>query len=32
MALLGFDVDAPEDDLVGFAVECSEPGHSGFAG
>ncbi|MBA8899508.1 phospholipase D-like domain-containing protein [Phyllobacterium sp. P30BS-XVII] len=25
MCLLGFDVDAPEDDFVGFAVEYKEP-------
>jgi hypothetical protein len=30
MSLLGFDVDDPEDDLVGFAIECSEPGENGF--
>lgn len=30
MALLGFNVEDPEDDFVGFAVECSEPGGSGF--
>jgi phosphatidylserine/phosphatidylglycerophosphate/cardiolipin synthase-like enzyme len=26
MCLLGFDVDHPEDDFVGFAVEYKEPG------
>lgn len=26
MCLLGFDVDQPEDDFVGFAVEYQEPG------
>lgn len=30
MALLGFDVEQPEDDLVGFAIECSEPKEKGF--
>lgn len=30
MALLGFSVDDPEPDLVGFAVECSEPSENGF--
>ena len=30
MCLLGFDVEAPEDDLVGFAIECKEPGASAF--
>jgi len=30
MCLLGFDVAAPEPDLVGFAVECREPGDPGF--
>src|ERR1700745_3476105 len=28
--LLGFDVDEPEDDFVGFAVEFREPGSTGF--
>ncbi len=26
MRLLGFDVDQPEPDLVGFAIECRSPG------
>jgi len=26
MCLIGFDVDAPEPDLVGFAIECKPPG------
>jgi phosphatidylserine/phosphatidylglycerophosphate/cardiolipin synthase-like enzyme len=30
MALLGFDVDEPEDDFVGFAVEYREPGSAEF--
>ena len=30
MALLGFDVDDPEPDLVGFAIECRGPGDSNF--
>lgn len=30
MCLLGFDVDTPEPDLVGFAVECKSPGSSEF--
>ncbi|HTX93164.1 MAG TPA: phospholipase D-like domain-containing protein [Anaerolineales bacterium] len=30
MCLIGFDVDAPEDDLVGFAIECCEPGSTEF--
>lgn len=30
MALLGFDVDNPEDDFVGFAVEYKEPGDANF--
>src|SRR4051794_3879388 len=30
MCLIGFDVDRPEDDLVGFAIECREPGSSQF--
>lgn len=25
MCLLGFDVDEPEDDFVGFAIECRSP-------
>jgi phosphatidylserine/phosphatidylglycerophosphate/cardiolipin synthase-like enzyme len=28
--LLGFDVDQPEDDFVGFALEFQEPGDTGF--
>src|SRR5882724_4919593 len=28
--LLGFDVEEPEDDFVGFAVEFQEPGDIGF--
>ena len=28
--LLGFDVDQPEADFVGFAVEFQEPGDTGF--
>src|SRR5512143_1297614 len=31
MCLVGFDVDQPEDDLVGFAIECRSPGNSDFA-
>jgi phosphatidylserine/phosphatidylglycerophosphate/cardiolipin synthase-like enzyme len=30
MCLLGFDVEGPEPDLVGFAVECKEPGSAKF--
>lgn len=30
-ALIGMDVDEPEDDFVGFAIEVTEPGKSGFA-
>jgi phosphatidylserine/phosphatidylglycerophosphate/cardiolipin synthase-like enzyme len=30
MCLLGFDVDKPEADLVGFAIECKEPGATTF--
>jgi phosphatidylserine/phosphatidylglycerophosphate/cardiolipin synthase-like enzyme len=30
MTLLGFDVADPEPDLVGFAIECKEPGQSDF--
>ncbi|CAN7176642.1 phospholipase D-like domain-containing protein [Phyllobacterium sp. LjRoot231] len=30
MCLLGFDVDAPEADFVGFAVEYKEPGAAAF--
>ena len=30
MALLAFDVDNPEDDFVGFAVEYKEPGDAKF--
>src|SRR5262245_62115340 len=30
MCLLGFDVVQPEPDLVGFAIECKEPGGSAF--
>lgn len=30
MCLLGFDVETPEDDLVGFAIECKEPGAKTF--
>ena len=30
MSLLGFDVEDPEDDLVGFAIECREPGDPDF--
>ncbi len=26
MCLLGFNVEKPESDLVGFAIECKEPG------
>ena len=26
MTLIGFDVDHPEPDFVGFAIECKEPG------
>jgi phosphatidylserine/phosphatidylglycerophosphate/cardiolipin synthase-like enzyme len=30
MCLLGFDVDDPEGDFVGFAIECKGPGETGF--
>ena len=30
MCLLGFDVEQPEDDFVGFAVECWTPGDPDF--
>ena len=30
MCLLGFDVPQPEPDLVGFAIECREPGQSHY--
>jgi phosphatidylserine/phosphatidylglycerophosphate/cardiolipin synthase-like enzyme len=30
MCLIGFDVDNPEPDLVGFAIECREPGKPSF--
>lgn len=30
MALLGFNVEEPEDDLVGFAIECRAPGARDF--
>lgn len=30
MCLLGFDVDQPEPDLVGFAIQYKEPGASRF--
>jgi hypothetical protein len=30
MCLAGFDVDAPEPDLVGFAIEVKEPGAPDF--
>ncbi len=30
MCLLGFDVDVPEEDFVGFAIECKAPGATGF--
>lgn len=30
MAMLGFDVESPEDDFVGFALEVSSPGSDGF--
>jgi hypothetical protein len=30
MCLLGFDVEDPEPDLVGFAIECREPGSQEF--
>src|SRR5437867_13143152 len=29
--LLGFDVEEPEDDFVGFAIECKEPDATAFA-
>ncbi|HWA82076.1 MAG TPA: phospholipase D-like domain-containing protein [Fimbriimonadaceae bacterium] len=28
--MLGFDVDQPEPDLVGFSIECKAPGDSNF--
>lgn len=31
MCLAGFDVDQPEDDFVGFAIECKSPGNADFA-
>lgn len=30
MCLLGFDVQTPSDDFVGFAIECREPGATEF--
>jgi hypothetical protein len=30
MCLLGFDVDHPEPDFVGFAIECRSPGSTEF--
>lgn len=30
VCLLGFDVDNPEPDFVGFAIECKEPGDAQF--
>jgi hypothetical protein len=30
MCLLGFDVDQPEPDFVGFAIECRSPGSAEF--
>jgi len=30
MCLLGFDVDQPEPDFVGFAIECKEPKSTKF--
>lgn len=30
MCLLGFDVAQPEPDLVGFAIECREPGQAHY--
>ena len=30
MCLAGFDIDQPEDDLVGFAIECRSPGNANF--
>jgi phosphatidylserine/phosphatidylglycerophosphate/cardiolipin synthase-like enzyme len=30
MCLVAFDVDAPEPDLVGFAIECKAPGDADF--
>ncbi len=30
MCLLGFDVEAPEEDFVGFAIECKSPGASTY--
>ena len=31
MCLIAFDVDAPEADLVGFAIECKPPGAKRFS-
>jgi hypothetical protein len=31
MCLVGMDVDQPEDDMVGFAIEVKAPGDSDFA-
>ena len=31
MCLIAFDVDAPEPDLVGFAIECKPPGAKRFS-
>jgi len=31
MSLLGFDVQNPSPDLVGFTIECREPGAADFA-
>jgi hypothetical protein len=30
MCLLGFDVENPEADFVGFAIECKDPGSNAF--
>lgn len=30
MSLVGFDVEEPEPDLVGFAIECKAPGERDF--
>jgi hypothetical protein len=30
MCLIGFDVEDPEPDLVGFSIECREPGEPDF--
>lgn len=30
MCLLGFDVETPEPDFVGFAIECRSPGSADF--